>query len=391
MTHYLIEFRFSGRLKHQIRDLIHNISKNHNVHGATRRRVIPHITLVGALTTENEKRLIREFNDIVSRYSPPSFRLDGFGTFDNRVIFVKIRPSEELQNLRNDLVASLNKFCTLDQNDFKRKYEPHVTLAFKDIGDKFNKILEHLKSWKIPQMEHYVIRVTLIKNQRILCEYDLVLKKLLSRSESLDRDMFEKTMKQFEKTIAGAPHRLEFHVVRGKAFLISDTHFDHQNIIQYCDRPFDSTRQMNQSMLKNWNFTVKENDQVYFLGDIAYGRDRNPIDYWLGKLNGEVFFIRGNHDRDSTIERAKVIPERYGIRYKNYEFLLMHDPHRPHGYDGWIIHGDKHNNDLKNYPLINQKNKTVNVCAELVNYVPLSLDKIILLIETGRNYKTIDW
>jgi calcineurin-like phosphoesterase family protein len=68
----------------------------------------------------------------------------------------------------------------------------------------------------------------------------------------------------------------------------------------------------------------------------------------------------------------------------------MHDPHRPFGYNDWIIHGDKHNNNLKEYPFINQKNKTVNVCAELVNYNPLNLDRLILLLETGRSFNTID-
>ena len=68
----------------------------------------------------------------------------------------------------------------------------------------------------------------------------------------------------------------------------------------------------------------------------------------------------------------------------------MHDPYRPKGYDGWIIHGDRHNNDLDNYPFINQKNKTVNVCAELVDYSPLSLERLIDLIDTGRSYKTVN-
>ena len=84
-----------------------------------------------------------------------------------------------------------------------------------------------------------------------------------------------------------------------------------------------------------------------------------------------------------------MINSHYGIIYKNYEFLLMHDPRRPKDYDGWIIHGDKHNNNPKDYPFINQANKTVNVCAEIVNYTPVDLDNIITLIETGRNYKTI--
>lgn len=393
LSSYLIEFRFSGYLKEQIKELIHNISKNHHVFGVTRRRVVPHITLVGPLFTDNEKMLVKEFRNIVSRYKPVSFRLNDFDAFENRVIFVNIEPSKELQNLRHELVQSLQEFCRLDEHDYEIDYLPHATLAFKDIGRKFNKIMEQLISWKIPQIEQHVLRVTLIKNQKILCEYDLVLKKLLNRNEALDSSIFHETLNKFEKIRKNlTQHPVEFRQIpdNTKVFLISDTHFDHANIIQYCNRPFHSVKQMNDTLLKNWNSTVNENDFVYFLGDITFGRRKRPIDYWLGKINGEIHYVRGNHDTDAVIERAVIIPERYGIKYKNYEFLLMHNPHRPFGYDGWIIHGDKHNNDLKNYPFINQKNKTVNVCAEVVGYTPLSLNKLISLLETGRSYKTIN-
>lgn len=46
----------------------------------------------------------------------------------------------------------------------------------------------------------------------------------------------------------------------------------------------------------------------------------------------------------------------------------------------WIIHGDKHNNNLENFPLINPERKTVNVCVELIRYTPINLDKIIELL-----------
>lgn len=41
-----------------------------------------------------------------------------------------------------------------------------------------------------------------------------------------------------------------------KVFVIADTHFDHANIIKYCNRPFASVQEMNKVMLKNWNNTV---------------------------------------------------------------------------------------------------------------------------------------
>ena len=146
---------------------------------------------------------------------------------------------------------------------------------------------------------------------------------------------------------------------------------------------------MNRDLVNRWNNTVRENDTIYFLGDMTHGRQRRPIDYWLGKLQGQINFIRGNHDTD-IINRAQVIAPRQAISHGDHKFLVMHDPYRPFGYEDWIIHGDKHNNSLRRYPFINQRTKTVNVCAEMVNYTPLSLGRLISLIETGNSFRTIN-
>lgn len=387
MPRYLIEFRFSGYAKEVIKQLKECISRNFHV---TKRKIIPHITLVGPLHTYNVKLLIDTVRDVCNKYELVKFKLDGFGNFPDDVIYVRIKPSEELEKLRLELVERLEKFCKLDEHDYDDPFEFHATLVMKDIQRKFDSIWEYLQSWAIPRMNQYVVRITILTEQRkILAEYDLLLGKILNRRDALDRKKFKKTLEKLEEK--RDPQEIKFEDItnNGKIYVYSDAHFDHERIIGYCKRPFYSIRQMNHELRENWNDTVKENGIVYYLGDIGFGRHRRPIDYWLGKLSGEIFYIRGNHDCD-VITKATVIPDRYGIEYSGHKFLLMHHPHRPFGYDGWIIHGDKHNNNLKNYPLINQKNKTVNVCAELVNYTPLSLDKLILLIETGRSYATIN-
>lgn len=383
---YLIEFRFSGYAKNSIRELKNSISKTFHV---TYKKIIPHITLVGPLYTNDEKRLIAEVKNICKKYELIKFNLDGFGHFENRVIYVKIKPSDELKQLRTELVETLGTFCRLSEFDDETHFAFHSTLVMNDIQRKFDRIWEYLQSWEIPKMEQYAIRITVLTERRkILAEYDLLQRKVLNRHDALDRKKFHKTIDKLEKK--RDDQEIEFQNLETKANICvySDTHFDHDNIIRYCNRPFHSARQMNQKLLGNWNYSVKENDTIYFLGDIAYGRKRHPIDYWLGKLNGKIIYIRGNHDTDS-ITRATVIPNSYGIQYKNYKFLLMHNPHRPFGYDGWIIHGDKHNNHLKEFPFIHQKNKTINVCSEMVNFTPLNLDKLIELIETGQNYTII--
>lgn len=388
MPHYLIEFRFSGYAKEAIKELKYSISKNFRV---TRKKIVPHITLVGPLYTKDEKRLVKEIKDVCKNYELIKFKLDGFDNFENRVIYVRIKPSEELKKLRLELVEKLQEFCNLSEFDFDQQFTFHATLVLKDIQRKFDRIWEFLKTWKIAKMDQHLLRVTIIKNNKILAEYDLLQRKILKRSKSLDRKIFQKTIKKLYKKREESEIEFEDASSKKKICVFSDAHFDHTNIIhRFVHRPFYSTRQMNEELRANWNDAVKENDTVYFLGDLSVGRHRRPIDYWLDRLNGEIFHIRGNHDTD-VITNAIVLPEIYGIKYCDYKFLLMHDPkHRPFGYDGWIIHGDKHNNDLKDYPFINQKNKTVNVCAEVVNYTPISLDTLILMIETGHSYKTLN-
>jgi len=391
MPQYLIEFRFSGHAKKTMKELKQSISRNF---GVSRRRIVPHITLVGPLHTEDEERLVREVVDACKRYKMVRFKIDGFDNFEDRVIYVKIRPSEELKKLRTDMAQRLRMFCTLSEFDFDGdhgdEFTFHATLVLKDIQRKFDRIWKYLQTWKMPETEQYVLRVTVLRHGRILAEYDLLQGKTLDRSKALDRKTHQKTIKRLYKK--RGPPEMTFEDVTGeeRVFVFSDTHFDHGNVIKkFVFRPFSSTAQMNEAMQRNWNEVVRDDDLLYFLGDMCYGVGRRPIDYWLGNLNGRVHFIRGNHDKDA-ITRATVISDRYGIGYRHHRFLLMHDPYRPFGYDGWIIHGDKHNNDLEKYPFISQRDRTVNACAEVVDYTPLDLDELVRMIETGRSYRTID-
>jgi len=43
-----------------------------------------------------------------------------------------------------------------------------------------------------------------------------------------------------------------------KVFFTSDTHFNHANIINYCQRPFKNTDEMNDVIITNWNNIISE-------------------------------------------------------------------------------------------------------------------------------------
>jgi len=150
-------------------------------------------------------------------------------------------------------------------------------------------------------------------------------------------------------------------------YLISDLHLNHANIIKYCDRPFRDVAEMNAALIGNWNRVVKEDDTVFFLGDLAFGRD--PLS-WLEELNGHIALIKGGHDRFNA--RRSLV-----LHSKGVDLLLIHNPKDvPEDWHGWVVHGHRH--DMA--PLIDPLRKRVNVSAEVVGYTPMSVDRLTAMI-----------
>jgi calcineurin-like phosphoesterase family protein len=79
-------------------------------------------------------------------------------------------------------------------------------------------------------------------------------------------------------------------------FFTSDLHFDHTNIIKFCERPFSSAEEMNEVLISNWNDVVQSSDDVYILGDFSFARKPELACNHLRRLKGRKFLIRGNHD-----------------------------------------------------------------------------------------------
>ncbi len=81
-----------------------------------------------------------------------------------------------------------------------------------------------------------------------------------------------------------------------KVWFTSDTHYNHANIIRYCNRPFQSAEEMNAKLVENWNDRVKPEDTVFHLGDFAFGKLTDWEDA-RKQLNGKIILIKGNHDK----------------------------------------------------------------------------------------------
>jgi calcineurin-like phosphoesterase family protein len=57
-------------------------------------------------------------------------------------------------------------------------------------------------------------------------------------------------------------------------FFTADTHFGHENAIKHCRRPFADADEMNAVLRQNWNARVKDDDDIYIIGDFFFkGRE----------------------------------------------------------------------------------------------------------------------
>lgn len=349
--------------------------------------------------------------DVGNRYSFLPYLIDGFRWINGRhgrVIYFNIFASKEFKGFRQELAQRLLKIVPKTQSFDKdeENFIFHSTLAYKLDSMEFESIWSYVsgdqalaakfsaqaESGEDYHMRYFylplnALRVTLLNDQsKLLCEYDFLQQRLLTRSESLSSDEWGRTLKLFriEEEIEGARPGGD----RTPPYLISDLHLDHANIIDYCARPFNPSNvdEMNGVLTENWNNTVG-NNEIYFLGNLSSQKGGKSANYWLETLKGKICFIRGN--RDDGVPHAK---SHEIIKGGRYMFLLVHDPDKlPIEWNGWVIHGHKHNNDMKNYPFINGDKKTINVSPELVKYRPVSLNFLASLkLSSIKRMDTID-
>ena len=157
----------------------------------------------------------------------------------------------------------------------------------------------------------------------------------------------------------------------------SDTHFNHANIIKYCNRPFASVEEMNEKLIENWNITVGKDDLVWCLGDFCLGYDQKKhIPELVSKLNGRINLILGNHDHNSVkfyydagfnrvYDRKVIINDFVILTHAPLMFLNDNTPF-------FQVFGHVHDSEL--YPTFAKTGCCV--CVERHDYKPISWKKI---------------
>ena len=150
----------------------------------------------------------------------------------------------------------------------------------------------------------------------------------------------------------------------------SDLHLGHTNILKFCNRPFTNVNDMNEIIIGNWNACVKPDDIVYHLGDFCFG---DPKQYYQ-RLNGNIIFIPGSHDKNLNQIRAEMLPSLYVLNLKEHNITLCHYSLRSwekSHYATWHLFGH-HHGKLPPYGL------SFDVGIDTNDFYPYSLDDVEL-------------
>ena len=414
---YLIEIRLF-RTKWRIRETISSIGRLFSLEPYLERH--PHVTLFGPLTLNegvSSRQLLDAVGNVAAGYDPIPFTLDGWETREGMhgsVIAIPVRPSEPLKKLTSSLSDVLSPLVhshnVWDAKPASKWF--HVTVAnhlnpqvalsvFSHLTRNEQNVQEHGRS--SPGILSFVknlvnrfftagkghavrpvtldetgLRITVMQGEAILAEYDLLKKRWITGDHRHTNKSWQKTLalfrqqSGFERSDPLSPHPDDI-------FLIADLHLGHANIIHYCSRPFlvSDVREMDHVLIKNWNYTISPVNRVYYLGDLRYGKDALPALQYRKKLKGCITFVEGNHD-DTELGAVPSVT----LKYRGFTFLLVHDPaSAPEEFDGWIIHGHHHNNDLRHYPFIDFEHRRINVCAEVIGYVPENLNALCTILQ----------
>lgn len=414
---YLVELRI-GYPRLLIKEGIKEIGKRYNLN--TESPETGHMSIYGSFRMKKGipiKAVREKIESSVKNFQYIRYTIDGFACKkgDNGwAIAYHIIPSKELREF-NELLRPRLWGITEDIPQYMKK-DPknewyHITIAFKLYDSKKNKIINDLgpvhminengQCYDIttnynqsPVIKPLFIpidclRITILHGSKIDAEFDLTSRRWLSREYALDATVLGNTLRRHRRYSGLEITQPKWNDTQSPHF-VSDLHLGHLNVVKTCARPFLYTyiKEMDDVLINNWNCVVQPQDTVYYLGDLSLHQFHSSVNY-LKILNGNINFIEGNHDCDNSIPSMMKFKI---IEYNSIKFYLIHDPSSvPEGFNGWIIHGHKHNSDLKNFPLINFKTKRINISAELTNYQPIRLDYLYhLMMNNTQNILYLD-
>lgn len=172
-------------------------------------------------------------------------------------------------------------------------------------------------------------------------------------------------------------------------YFIADTHFKHQNILKLSNRPFDTIEEHDETLIKNWNDTVKPDDEIYILGDFTMSRKGKDANALLSRLNGKKYLINGNHehylnDPEFDMSNYEWVKDYFELRYNKIQFVLFHYPILE--WNGFFqkslhLYGHVHNT-REDYFKSTLDPRAINVGVDLIDFKPIAITTLVEYLDS---------
>lgn len=190
----------------------------------------------------------------------------------------------------------------------------------------------------------------------------------------------------------------------------ADLHLGHQNIIEYCDRPWGTVSHMNEALIQRWNSVVTDADEVMVIGDVVMGHAEQTLKL-IPRLHGRKLLVAGNHDRCWVGNTKPGYAQRWRPVYEDAGFEILSDgpwldvtlgdrtvrvshfpyldderhgdkyaEYRPPDAGHWLIHGHVHTSWLR-------QDRQVNVGVDMHDYTPITDEKLIRIISNAESIR----
>lgn len=170
-------------------------------------------------------------------------------------------------------------------------------------------------------------------------------------------------------------------------FYTSDLHLGHENILP--SRPqFNSIEMHDEFLIERWNSVVKNNDEIFILGDLSY-RAKYHVSHYLNRMRGKKKLIVGNHDSYwmKNVEDLSVYFESVDyfktIKWEHKLLTMMHFPmlewtesRRIDDYS-YLIHGHTHREKNATYEYIKDNlPHALNASVDVNNFRPVVFEEL---------------
>jgi calcineurin-like phosphoesterase family protein len=158
-------------------------------------------------------------------------------------------------------------------------------------------------------------------------------------------------------------------------FVISDTHFGHENILTFFNndgsrvRNFSCVEEMDEHMVEQWNKVVSDSDIVYHLGDVFFGKGHQH----LSRLKGRKRLVLGNHDNAKSEHLLKNFQKIMVWRlFPDLNCLLSHVPIHKESFRkvDYNLHGHVHGNSYEDKSYL-------NCCVEALDFTPTPIEEVM--------------